>query len=92
MTGHLFFCSRCGEVYAKIPLLAGEYIGHRMRCLACGPECLYWSWPGGSVWLDWDQEFLTSLPPEVIKREFELHLNAASQIEADNDSSDISRA
>ena len=81
VTSSLYFCSSCGETYAKIPAI--DQSGHtrpwqsyRSLCRKCSPSqhSLY-EWPG-SIWRSWDYPFLEALPLPVLQWEFDRHVDS----------------
>ena len=68
----LFFCTKCGEVYAKCPVvdLAGKQLRWRSIAGVCGkcPSDLMFLNPG-NVWISWDWEYQTAMPKELLERE-----------------------
>ena len=74
----LFFCVHCGEVFAKCPVVgAGGAVrpwqSFARCCGKCKAESLF-EVPG-SLWIPWDQDFLSSLPPPVLQYELLRHLD-----------------
>lgn len=72
---YLFFCYRCGEVYARAIRRGSTFQSSRGTCSTCPPESTEWNWLPGSIWSDYDPSFNAALPLEAVRREFELHLN-----------------
>ena len=85
----LYFCRLCGEVFAQFPCTTSngsltEWQSYAGICKRCGKLTGIRHarrWPG-SIWRSWDQEFLAALPPAVLHREFQLHLEVFTIIEA----------
>ena len=84
---YLFYCSECGDVWAKCPVhnpATGEvqpFQGHRHPCRKCRPR--YWDQRGqlpGSLLLEYDDEFTEALPNEVLRRELLLAIDAYEQL------------
>lgn len=74
-TSSLYFCERCGEVYATVilqSLLVAPWQSYRGHCERC-PKFPSPFLPG-SIWREWDREFTESLPEEVLRKELEIHL------------------
>jgi len=84
-TSDLYFCSHCGEVFAKFPCLRPDgsstpWQSYRTMCRKCGPrQSFLTEWPG-SVWRGWDHEFLAALPVSVLQWELERHLDSWERI------------
>lgn len=78
----LWFCSHCGEVFAKAPVVRANgkptpWQSHRACCRKCVAKSA--SEVPGSLWLSWDDKLLASLPPAVLLWEFERHLDKAER-------------
>lgn len=69
-----YYCERCGEIYATVLVSPSPYgwTTYRGHCESCPP------FPSvflpGSIWRDWDREFLLSLPAPILQRELFIHL------------------
>ena len=76
----LWFCQHCGEVFAKAPVLRPDgtltpWQSYRAICRKCAFRSIYQSEVPGSIWLSWDDAFLSALPPSIITWEFNRHLD-----------------
>lgn len=78
----LFFCSRCGDVYAKCPCLRADSSTTRWRsqsgiCRKCGlkHQAYLSEWPG-SVYVPSLPEYTAALPVAVLQWELERHLDS----------------
>ena len=72
----LWYCSSCGEVYARLPV-DGPARWHAIEgcCSNCLPaKSVWWQIPG-SIWCSYNWQYNCQLPLEVIKREFKLALD-----------------
>lgn len=82
----LFYCQRCGEVYARCPVYRPDgsltaWQALRATCRKCGPHQQWLSeWPG-SVWLSWDREYLAALPVLVLQWEFDRHIDSWERVQ-----------
>ena len=78
----LYFCSACGEVFAKFPCLRPDgsqttWQSHRCMCRKCGPQHQqFFSQFPGSIWRSWDKDFLAALPVSVLQWELNRHLDS----------------
>lgn len=67
----LFYCTECGNVYAKFPVM--EVITNRIlswRAMAgCCTRCRKSLEIPGSIWCSWEQEYTRRLPREVLQLE-----------------------
>ena len=71
--GYAFLCPTCGDVWAKAPVEQQTFLALHSPCSK------HPGWYGtlpGSLWSEYDEEFNASFPPAVLRREFDLHLNA----------------
>jgi hypothetical protein len=71
-----YFCDHCGEIWARRILLASPNslrweVSHS-RCERCPPFNAY-DEPPGTVSPYWNEGFLSTLPPEILRREAELY-------------------
>jgi hypothetical protein len=66
-----WFCTTCGEVWARMVADNAEF---RVYSAPCPKHPRFRSIPAGSIWLPWDAQHNEALPPEVIRREFDIHL------------------
>ena len=74
---YAMFCRHCGEVWARIVMhesLRGEQQAFDPVIVACPKHPDYWNVPG-SLLANHLEYLIDDLPPEAIKREFEIHLN-----------------
>lgn len=76
----LWFCQHCGEVFAKAPIMRANgtvtpWQSYRATCRKCSPKAIFSSEIPGSIWLSWDYDFLSTLPPCIITWEFNRHLD-----------------
>lgn len=84
-TSDLYFCTLCGEVFAKFPCLRADgsstpWQSYRTFCRKCAAKQRYLSeWPG-SVWRSWDNEFIAALPVPVLQWELERHIESIERI------------
>lgn len=71
--GYAFFCPDCTRLWAIAPVEGEKSQAVKSACSKHVGDfpSLY---PSGSIWLDWDDDFVSALPPDVLKREFDLHL------------------
>lgn len=82
-TSYAFFCPHCAELWARCPVVATVggrteiWQVFRMACRAC-PSYSYQG-IAGSMLLNWDEPFNNSFPLEVLRREFQLHLDSLPQ-------------
>lgn len=84
-TSHAFFCSTCGEVWARIVSPAGPTYCHQIPCESHFPQFAAegTQFPGSllgvfisaklAASMDWPRT-LEYLPPAVLAREFQVHL------------------
>jgi hypothetical protein len=71
----LWFCCRCGEVYARREL-GGRWRAFPGCCFNCQPHnSSLWQIPG-SVWLENNMTHNSKLPAGIIQKEFDLTINA----------------
>lgn len=82
----LYFCSLCGDVYARLPCLRPDgtqtpWQAYRCMCRKCGTtrQRFLSEWPG-SVWREWDDEFLAALPVPVLQWELMRHIESWERI------------
>lgn len=85
-TSDLYFCSLCGEAYAKFPCLrpdgsSTQWRSYGRMCRKCGAAKQRWlsEWPG-SIWRSWDKEFIAALPVPVLQWELERHIESWERI------------
>ena len=85
-TSDLYFCGRCGKVYATLPVIRADgsstpWQSYRHICRQCGVshQRFLGDWPG-SIWRSWDHDFLATLPVSVLQWELERHLDAYERI------------
>lgn len=85
----LFFCRKCGEVFARCPILhpggkSTHWQSFAKLCRKCSGDSTE---VPGSLWLSWDKEFLGALPMPVLQWELERHLDfyASHEKESDNE-------
>lgn len=78
----LFFCSRCGDVYAKCPCIRADgsttkWQSHSGICRKCGTKHQSYlsEWPG-SIFRPWHSEYTAALPVAVLQWELERHLDS----------------
>lgn len=74
-----FFCRVCGDLWAKCPVEASP--GKPSAWICYNVDCRKHQKPGGvavpgSLHLSWDDEFSSSFPLEVVRWEFDRHLEA----------------
>lgn len=67
-----FFCSECGEVWARVHVPGRYYVPMSVDCEKHAARSPF-HFPG-SLWISWLPEYLACLPREVLLREFNLHL------------------
>lgn len=77
--GYVAICPSCGRAWQGIPLSTrGDWYPLRVSCAGC-PDWLAWvrnfPSPPGSIAAAFSDEEFSTLPPEVIRREFQLYLN-----------------
>lgn len=77
----LWYCSACGDIYARCPMLRPDgsqmrWIAHCHLCRKCAPRQRYFSEMPGSVWKSWDAEYLDTLPPAVLQWELLRHIDS----------------
>jgi hypothetical protein len=72
---YALFCPGCVRIWAKMPV-EGSNRNWMVFTVPCEehPEAELPYKLAGSVLFDWDSEILRLLPPEMVKREFELHM------------------
>lgn len=75
--GVAYYCSWCGEIWGRLVLLdsRGQQLPLGIEQVSCDRHPDQWNIPGsilGPV-----EELVELLPPDVLKREFALHMNAA---------------
>lgn len=81
----LYFCGRCGEVFARCPVLRTDgsstwWQSYRCVCRKCASKQHYLSeWPG-SIWRSWDHAFLAALPVPVLQWELQRHIDSWERI------------
>lgn len=68
----LFFCDKCGEVFAKCPVVDKDGKQVRWRsiagvCKKCPSDLTFRS--PGTVWLSWDEGFADAMPKELLEKE-----------------------
>ena len=70
-----FYCVECGETFAKCPVEIGPKTANWTAVPACCIKCqpTWGQHVAGSIWHH-EAEFTASFPPEVLAREFHLHL------------------
>lgn len=70
-----FFCVECGETFAKCPVENGTKTSSWSAVPACCSRCTptWGQHVAGSIWHH-EPTFTDSFPPEVLAREFTLHL------------------
>lgn len=79
---YAYLCPVCGEVWARSGVEHPQSRWHSLQ-RACRNHAEGLEVPG-SIWQSWEPEFNTSLPPELLRAELELHLAFWSRIrEAD---------
>ena len=71
-SGTAYFCSDCGEIWARIVVL-----GHRAELLDFRVEQVKCDTHGEGSLLEGLEGLLEILPPAAVQREFELHLRKA---------------
>lgn len=75
-----FFCPECGEVWARALVDGVTFSIEYARCAKhphpdlASPVGFPTHFPG-SLWKDHQHQFTNALPPEVLQREFLIHLN-----------------
>ena len=67
-----FFCAQCGRFWARMPVENQPWSVLMNPCENCQPWIDH---PAGSLWIDWDKDYLRALPRSLLLREFALHLN-----------------
>lgn len=67
-----FFCNECGTLWAVASVPNSSYTLRQVLCEKHDHH--HWRTISGSIWSDDDRLYREALPPEVIKREFELML------------------
>lgn len=79
---YAFFCGRCAELWARCPVdeVPGqprcEWQVWRRPCRKCPPHS---GEVPGSLILPWDSDFNHALPDDVVRWEFERHLEWAER-------------
>jgi hypothetical protein len=66
-----FCCPECGALWARVVVPGSQWAFWTLPCSECP------GWDGalpGSIWLALDYEFLADIPPEFLRREFEIHM------------------
>lgn len=71
---YALFCPHCVEIWAKMPVEGSKrnwmvYTVHCENHPGKSPYTIH-----GSVLLNWETELLKILPPEMVRREFEVHM------------------
>ena len=87
-TSDLYFCQRCGVIYANLPVLHPNgrntsYQSHRGLCHRCTGGHIGFHLTPGSLWREWDTPFLQALPLAVLQRELLLHLDHLERYQND---------
>lgn len=72
-----WFCPVCGEVWCSAKIEGRHYMVWTVPCEDHQDPLLH-TIPG-SVWLSFEPEFLAELPPEMLRREFDLHIAYAEK-------------
>ncbi len=66
----LYYCRYCGEVFAKCPVdSSSQWQAYAMCCGRCPPRSVF-DIPG-SVYRDWDRDFVAALPEPVLRQELQ---------------------
>jgi len=73
-----FFCSHCGEVWARIAVEGAEWQTYRAPC---SRHPFPWFMPAGSIILPWVEDLHIEFPIEVLKREILVY---AKEMEREN--------
>jgi len=86
----IFYCERCGDVYAKAPIelgrgpkggtLISRFQSYSGLCRRHPPTHMFAEIPG-SIWKHWDHDFIAALPMPVLRWELERHLDAYERLE-----------
>lgn len=76
----LYFCSECGEVWAKCPVVgddgvASPWQSYRTLCRKCFHYSKTMFQVPGSLTLSWDKDFMQALPMPVLAWELDRHLD-----------------
>lgn len=82
---YLWFCERCGEVYARSPVIsaAGQtspWQSFASTCRRCPPTSGVYRLPG-SLWLNWDKDLLAAFPDAVLRHETLRHLDYFDKVQ-----------
>ena len=71
---YAYLCPECGDVWAKAAIEHQTFLALHRACPKHRPRS--GEQVSGSLWLEWDHPFTNCLPPAVLRREFDLHINA----------------
>lgn len=71
---YVLVCPSCGDIWMKLELSPGEWRGLCAGCEKCPPWPLPESIPGSVITTVFCDE-LPLLPPELLRREFDLHMH-----------------
>lgn len=69
-----YLCPTCGEVWGRIYLADPSTNRWVAFHTPCEKHPISWLWPAGCFWSDLNRDFTDTFPPEVLLREFHLHL------------------
>ena len=77
-----WFCLKCGNVWARMVMEGGEnaWVVTHSLCSKCDisyrdRSAITWNFVPGSIWPEWfDEDLVAAIPPSILKREFQLHL------------------
>lgn len=66
-----YFCSECGDIWARIVVSGQPFMVYTMPCEHHASPNRFFALPGSMVLL-WDRELTESFPPALVEREFNI--------------------
>jgi len=67
-----YFCHNCGDVWGRVVIPNKRWMAVSAAC----PKCPTWNARlPGSFMFSWHHTQLNEFPPQVVQREFDLHMN-----------------
>ena len=75
VTSYAFYCTKCGEVWARAPIAGARWQFWTVPCRKCPPSFPSFFTVPGSIWTTWDWEFTDAFPDAVLRWELDRHFD-----------------